>query len=504
MYKYTEGGNYMPIPNYNAKARLIPSNMQQIYDKYSEWSAWYSGDPQKLLDVYANRIETSVPNGSFWANDYRREKATTLHVPIAGDIASTSADLLFGEPPRIYIPEAHGEGASKEAIKAQERLEEIIYGGGLFSKLIEAGESASALGGVYLKPVWDLDLAPYPLVSVAQADSAIPEFRFGVLVAVTFWRELTSLDGKHYYRHFERHEKGHIFNALFKSEHCDTIGYRLPLESHPETRGMLDEYSTGLDYLDVFYIPNKTPNRLFRGSNLGQSDLSGVENLMDALDEAYTSLMRDIRLGQARIIVPETWLERTMSREGGGALGFNPYREVFTAIGADPVSSENAGITLSQFEIRTEQHLNTTRDLIERIVSSAGYAPQSFGLQIEGLSQSGTALNIRERKTYITKSKKEEHFRRGLIGITKCLLDIDAKILKSGITPFTPKVEFQDGVQVDLITLSNSVNLLNTAQAVSTYTKVKMVNPEWTTEQVEQEVARILDEQGISLPDPTL
>ena len=39
----------MPILNYNAKARLIPSNMQQIYDKYSEWSAWYSGDPQKAI-----------------------------------------------------------------------------------------------------------------------------------------------------------------------------------------------------------------------------------------------------------------------------------------------------------------------------------------------------------------------------------------------------------------------------------------------------------------------
>ena len=42
------------------------------------------------------------------------------------------------------------------------------------------------------------------------------------------------------------------------------------------------------------------------------------------------------------------------------------------------MSSENAGITLSQFEIRTEQHLNAIRDLIERIVSSAGYAPQSL------------------------------------------------------------------------------------------------------------------------------
>ena len=31
------------------------------------------------------------------------------HVPIAGDIASTSADLLFGESLRIYIPEAQGK-----------------------------------------------------------------------------------------------------------------------------------------------------------------------------------------------------------------------------------------------------------------------------------------------------------------------------------------------------------------------------------------------------------
>ena len=64
-----------------------------------------------------------------------------------------------------------------------------------------------------------------------------------------------------------------------------------------------------------------------------------------------------------------------------------------------------AQISANQFAIRVEEHINTILDLIERAITYAGYSPQTFGLKIEG-GESGTALNIRERKTYITRQRK--------------------------------------------------------------------------------------------------
>src|SRR5690606_16963019 len=89
--------------------------------------------------------------------------------------------------------------------------------------------------------------------------------------------------------------------------------------------------------LAIRYVPNARPNRAFRahpiGTYLGRSDYAGAEGLMDALDEAYTAWHRDIRLGKARGIVPEEWLERV---DGTGVLKFDEDKEFFVGLSADP------------------------------------------------------------------------------------------------------------------------------------------------------------------------
>ena len=48
--------------------------------------------------------------------------------------------------------------------------------------------------------------------------------------------------------------------------------------------------------------------------------------------------------------------------------------------------------------------------------------------------------------------------------------------------------------------VSNSVKTLSDAKAISTDTKVRMVHPEWTDEQVTQEVERILNDDSAGMP----
>ena len=81
-----------------------------------------------------------------------------------------------------------------------------------------------------------------------------------------------------------------------------------------------DEIETGIKRLTAVYVPNMLPNRLYRGSFLGRSDFSGVEGLMDALDECYTSWIRDLRLGRGRIIVPSEYASHDAQHEGAGRL----------------------------------------------------------------------------------------------------------------------------------------------------------------------------------------
>jgi A118 family predicted phage portal protein len=489
-----KGGSMMPLPT-DSKTHWPPPSWKQVFDLYAEHDAWYSGDPNRLANVYSSMVQTPTPRGKHWAKEVKDERRTMLHVPIAGDIAGTSADLLFSEAPKIRIPEAH-DGKSNDAKKTQERLDIIINEGGIFNRFVEGAETSAALGGVFIKPNWDSELAPFPILSLAQADNAVPEFKWGFLQAVTFWKVLET-DGRTVWRLLERHEKGVILNGLYKGTD-EALGVQVRLDSREDTADIEEVIQTGINDVLVRYVPNMRPNRRFRGSSLGQSDYAGSEGLMDALDEVYSSWMRDIRLGQGRIMVPEYFLER---REGDFA--FDVDKEVFTTFDM-PLGNEGMSqqININQFAIRTEEHKKASLELLDRIISSAGYSPQSFGLQIEGRAESGTALNIRERRSFITKSKKERYWKPAIEDVLFMMLQIDNLKLGSRVPLFRPSIEFQDSIQNDINQVATSVEMLNRAQAISTETKVRMIHPDWEKEQVEAEVKRILDEQGMGMPDP--
>lgn len=483
----------MPIQEYRQDQKWPPEEWNEVYNLYTLHDAWYSGDPNKLAAIYQSLVATPTPRGAHWAREVKEERRTMLHVPIAGDLAGTSADLIFGEAPKFRIAEAHDENALAGAKKTQDRLDEIINLDNVANKLHEAAESCAALGGVFIKPNWDQELADHPILSIAQADNAIPEFKWGMLTAVTFWKVLEE-DDFHVWRLLERHEKGFIFYGLYKGKERE-LGMQVGLTVRSDTADLPEVLTTEIDELLVRYIPNMRPHRMMRGLQLGRSDYSGNEGLMDALDEVFTSWMRDIRLGQGRIMVPEAYLERKVD----GGHKFDVDAEIFVPFDMDPLSAENIGIKANQFEIRTEDHKNTALELIDRIVTNSGYSPQTFGLNIEGRAESGTALNIRERRTFLTKGKKENYWKTPVEDILQMMLLIDKQHLGGKVEIFRPNVEFQDSMYTDVSQLAESVETLNRAQAVSIETKVRMLHPDWEKEQIEAEIEAIKADTGMNM-----
>jgi hypothetical protein len=221
-----------------------------------------------------------------------------LHVPLASDIASTSADLLFSEPVALLVADAHLTNATQEAKDSQERIDDLGDENGWNKTFLEAAEVDAALGGVFLRATWDRTFADRPLLTAVHPDAAVPEFRYGVLSAVTFWKALAD-DGQKVYRHLERHEPGHIIHGLYEGSRRQ-LGRQIALSSLPETAslmvdqdlatqaaGLFLDVATGLKDLTAVYIPNARPDRQDRRSPLGRSDYSGTEGMLDALDEVY-------------------------------------------------------------------------------------------------------------------------------------------------------------------------------------------------------------------------
>jgi hypothetical protein len=498
-----------------------PKPIAPALERIATWSAWYSGDPDELSAIYqrigqrmTNRpnVRPSQMRGGlvgtlarwFWGQPIPvGEKRSKLHVPIAGDIAATSADLLFSEAVTLSVPADSTETTSTNNA-TQDRLDQLIDDA-MHAQLLEAAEVAAALGGVYLRAVWDTDVNPDgPWLSPVHADAAIPEWSYGRLTAVTFWRVI-AMDGSKVVRHLERHALGVIEHGVFEGSDTE-LGRAVPLTEYADTAGLAEvvadgnQVPTGIDQLTACYIPNMRPNRLWRNEpaavHLGRSDYAGAEPMMDALDEVFTSWMRDVRLAKARIIVPEAYLQ---SRGPGRGAYFDPDREVYEVLNMLPSSDGSAQLKAEQFEIRVDEHSKTALDLVTRIVAAAGYSGQTFGLTGD---VAVTEVAARERKSLITRDKKLRYVRPELACMVEALLKLGNVHFGWGITPVRPLVEFPDAVQQDPTALAQTLSLLEQAKAVSTKTKVVMLHPEWDDAEVAEEVDRINGEQGSIVTNP--
>ncbi len=525
----------MPLPSENAS--WPPSSTQPVYQKMAEWAAWYSGEPSRLEDVYA--AATASTTGSVpWFRFWRRARAgqqgdqrALLHVPVASDLAAVSASLLFGESPRFRIKEAHEDElgtavpdllldptateiappkvSDSPEDKTEKRLLEIIARGGVRSRLIEAAETSAAIGGVYIYPAWDTDLFDFPVLAVAQADMAVPEFKWGYLVAVTFHRVLETIsEGNKVYRHVERHEiegtgkgrKAIVLNALYQGS-SSSLGFPVSLFESEETLKMEPRVELPFSELDVQYIPNIRPNRLWRGSGHGVADIQGSETLLDAIDETYASWMRDIRLAKARLIIPRDYLRP--DADNRNAATFDYDQELYTTLDMEPgMNADARSMMATQFAIRYLEHRSTAREFIERVVSNAGYSPATMGQpgDSSGQTRTGAALRVSEHKTVLTQRRKSAHWEPALEMVTRHLLLIDKEVFGNKYIPddVHPSVEMSDSIIDQPLELAQTALAMKSADSASTETRVRILHPDWSDAEVASEVARIHDESAMA------
>lgn len=496
----------MPLPT--GDQAWPPPHLRPALDCMHTWDTWWSGDPDRLEQLYGGRtaggpdpkriqyaggIVGRIARWWWGTPTAPGERRTKMHVPIAGDLCGGSADLLFSEPPKFTVDDD----------ATQTRLDALVDDG-LLATLQTAAEIGAALGGVYLRPVYDTELADRPWIVAEHADRAVPEFTWGRLSAVTFWKVVREEDSQ-VWRWLERHEPGVIYHGLYQGTR-ERLGRPVPLEDSETTTPfapLVDEdgaIPTGYDGLDVVYVPNQASRRWRcqpKLKDFGRSDLDGIEPLMDALDETYSSWMRDIRLGKGRIIVPESYLQ---SQGPGRGANWNPDQEAFAGVNM-LARGDDMALTMSQFAIRVQEHRDTAEDLINQILRSAGYSGQTFGLGGDA-AVTATEVTARERRSMTTRGRKILRWRPALAQLVEAWLAIDQAVFGGAVKPQRPTVEFEDSVQEDPLTLANTADVLRRAQAASTETIVRMVHPEWDKEMVEAETQRILQEQGMAVPDP--
>lgn len=262
---------------------------------------------------------------------------------------------------------------------------------------------------------------------------------------------------------------------------------------------------TGSRELTACHIPNRSPNPVFRQEpllrRLGKSDLTpAVMGLMAHVDDAFTSLARDVRLGKARIMVSEH-LTHTAGPGTGGV--FDVDQEAFALVGGSP--TEDHVLEAHQFAIRVTEHMQVAEAYIRQILTSVGYSPLQFGLKDDATaSMTATEVEAKDRGSSATKTAKSLRRRAALSRLARAALEVDAAVFGTGAEVSEQiGVEYQPAVTPTPESLANTLNTLRAGRAASTLTLVGMLHPDWDKADIETEAQRIMDEDnGAALFDP--
>lgn len=495
----------MPLPRDDAP--WPPPELRPALDKFATWDAWWSGDPAQLRAHYESvdgarpAVRAAQMSGGILGAAARmwwgrpappNEPASKLHVPLAGDIAGAYANLLFGEPLKV----------TSEHAGSNTRLTELLDEG-MQARLLEAAETVGALGGAWIRPVHDAAVSDRPWLDVIAPDAGQPEWRGGRAVAVNLWSIVATDTARErlVWRHIERHEPGRIVHALYQGT-PDKIGRPVPLQDAGATAHLAEQVDadgaidTGWPGLSCAYIPRVRPNRLWRNhaalAPMGRSLFDGAEGIFDALDETYSSLMRDVRLGKGRIIVGDDMLDD--HGRGRGAT-YDPDREVFYRSAG---MGKDVGVTHVQFAIRVDQHLAVAHDLVNISLRRCGLNGSTLGEPAaEGPAMTAREVLSKERRSMLTRETGIRYYKPELVALLGATLALDKRAFNTDVDPMAPiTVAFPDTVTEDPTALAGTAEALFRGQAASTRRRVEIVNPDMSPRDLDRETESIREEFG--------
>lgn len=515
-----------------------PKADAERYRRMRPCDAWYSGDPNRIAaqttgvtETRRGGVRTTLnPSGTvastvrtgqdrFWAQNPGVELDTRRHLPVPQDIATISSELLFSNEPTVRVDgPIDDEGQpTPETRAAQQRIEKVLDKCNWHALLLGAAEVAAALGSTGLRIAFDKTgpVADRPVLTRVDADATLPRYSWGQLTGVIFWHVIRT-ERNTVWRHLEAHSGGNVQHAVYQGD-ADTLGHRVPLASMSATAHLTNDPTETVAEVRLdpkggktaISIPNMLPDPLDRSSNAGRSDYTvPVQGLFDDIDRVYSQMIESIDDAKSRILIDDSLLSKGAPGEG---VSFDMNQRLFTKLKMPPVDEMKvSGLPIDkvEFEMRIEEYLQGLDSLITKAIEACGYTADTEHDE-RGAAMTATEYLGRNRRSLSTREKKIGYWRAELADLLTTLLRVDVEHFQPielvegqavRVVPFPVEVEFAPSVQPTLLDLANVAKTLRDARVASILTAVKIVHPEWSDKDAQDEVDRILREEGVQDP----
>lgn len=401
--------------------------------------------------------------------------------PVPRMISRAKANLLFGEAAE-FKPADEGDAERMEFIVEENDLDALNH---------QAAVLSSSEGEIWGRICYRPDLLDCPIIEFVSRRRVIPFFSGRFLVGASFLTEYAE-GYTEVWRLFETYERGLISAELFRGTRT-SLGQPMPLTSYPATAATPELVYTGIDEPLVAFIPNSIDGDPSRG----YSDYAGLEDRFLGINRATTIGDTNTELaGKKRALVDGQYVGR------GGQLADD---DVFVKDETEGDLNKESPMQILEYDYDAQQIVSWLDHLIDSTLTFGGAAPQLVGRALDGAAISGTALRFKMIHSLLEASGSGRYYDRGLARLLRQAAIIDSRPVgqigfgRGWAKPDEkPTVDRQDGLPRDDLEAAQQLQLLVTAEAISVEERVRFVHPDWTQEQIDEEIAKLKDEE----PEP--
>lgn len=482
--------------------------------RLEEYRIWYMGSSRLLREMYRTHKMDGKLN-YFWHKapvNYR-----LVHSGIPGLISKKMATILFGRGHKVELEVFNDKGDVDESKteQAQELVDNLRTIVDMDERLERAGQNESWGGHIFFKFSHKISLSNYPILEVADIRKASVVKERGITKAIIFkyWYTVRTIE----YRLDEiytTNESGDaiIENRLYKLK-PDGKEERVELTEIAETSKIKPIFTyTGLKGMLAFDKPNMTPSHEFMDSDYGASDYEGSIDSFDALDEAYSELIRELRANKTLRFIPKTMVPHI----DGVAMLPDEFIDNFVQTDGDEDQNTEEKINITPIPDKTEQHLIKWRTALTTAINNAGLSPFALGITgLESISSSAESQQERNKTTLETRDKKHKIWKPFLEDVYMKMLEMNSWLqtnttanqegfadIDLDFSNMNVKVSFNDYVITSQKEQIETWGGAKSTRVASTETAIKAIHPDWSETQIMDEVNRIRFEEGTGFDNP--
>lgn len=421
-------------------------------------------------------------------------------LPIGRTAAKKLASLVYNEKAQITVADE----------QANEFLQKTLNDDRFNKNFERYLESCLALGGLAMRPYIDGDKVR---VAFVQAPVFFPlQSNTQDVSSAAILTKTRVADGRKYkyYSLLEFHdwtdkgEEGNAYtitNELYRSDTADALGERVALSELYEDLAEVVNVE-GITRPLFTYLKPAGMNNKDINSPLGLSIYDNAKPTIDFINRTFDEYMWEVRMGQRRVIVPESMTRSKLVQDEHGHVTtrqrFDTDQNVFVAIGGGLDGNQIVDVTTA---IRAEQYIATINQGLKLFEMLIGVSSGMFTFDGDGI-KTATEVVSENSDTYQTRNSLVTLVEQSLKELAVSILELAAGAgLYSGhiVTVDDVSVDLDDGVFTDRQAELNYWSQMYAAGACSRLTFI-MKTRNLTEEEALQEITAI-DGELPRLPD---